>query len=171
MHRDPRAVGQSLERGRRLFRPYCGAHRRTGGAAYGTIQIAAERSFLIPIRSASPTSKNTYSLFRGRSPHSANPRERPSIKRRSLEMWIPQRCGYRRFVHRNVAASTICYGSFSPTSPQRMDAMAHSWIPSQRRDNGSKSTSHDSAHFQPAILNGPCRPQRAWSYTSASESR
>ena len=53
-----------------------------GGTAHGTIQVAAERSFLSPILSASPTSSSTYSLFPALWRRSANPFGRPSAKRR-----------------------------------------------------------------------------------------
>ena len=51
--------------------------------------------FSSPIRSASRTSRNTYLPFRERSPHLANPHERPSIRRQPLEMRISPICSLK----------------------------------------------------------------------------
>jgi DNA-binding ferritin-like protein len=83
-----------------------------GGAAYDTVQVAAERSFLVPYPLGIADEQEHVFVISGRSPRLANPHERPSIKRQPLEMRIPLICSPR-----SRAASTINYGSSNLTSP------------------------------------------------------
>ena len=82
------------------------------GTAYGTVQVAAERSFLVPYP---PGIADELSLlFRGRSRRLANAHERPSIKQQPLGIRIPQICSPE-----SRAASTISCGSPNPTSAKK----------------------------------------------------
>jgi hypothetical protein len=83
-----------------------------GGTALARSKQRLSALFSSPIRLASRTSRNTYLPFRERSPHSANPHERPSIKRQPSEMPIPPICSPK-----SRGASTINYGSSDPPRP------------------------------------------------------
>ena len=106
-----------------------------GGTAYGTVQVAAERSFLVPY-----------------------PHERPSAKPQPSEMQTPLICSPK-----SRGASTISYGSSNPTSSPKNDRATSRWISPRPRGNGSKVLSVTAciSYQLSAVHIGACVSRRA----------
>ena len=87
-----------------------------GGTAYGTVQVAAERSFLVPYPlGVADAQEHVFAVSGTLAAFGQSARE-AMIKRQPLEMRIPLICSPK-----SRAASIINYGSSNLTSPPRND--------------------------------------------------